>query len=414
MAMPAQPKTVTERHDSCLFMAQLPSTESATRVSSSSSSVGGNLLTSSSLSCHKDDVVVFPSSSSSYLSSCLHDDINDNINEAFSPSSLLLSRAASQTTEFIDQDGEEESRRLCLLGGGEGGESPLSPMRLTSPMVSLSEASFNITNSVVGIGMLSLPYSFREAGFITIPICLLLTCLYCYTGRLIGHCLECTSAAADELSMPPMARDWQWLGAAAFGRYGKTATTLSLVGELWFVMMSYLVIAGINIELLCPSLLSRTSGIVLSGGLAFALVHANLRWVAYISLLANISTVVAVVAFVWSGLAMPVKADWSKLKMINVQGLHTCVGIINFCFVAHAIFPTIYQSMKSPAKQFPRALYLSYAIAFIAYAATGLFGYCVYGDAIQNPYTTNLGRDIHLQPIAGLQLIPLITNVYIY
>jgi len=69
---------------------------------------------------------------------------------------------------------------------------------------------------------------------------------------------------AVEKNVPRLERNWQWLGYAAYGRVGEAVAGIALIGELWFVLISYIVIAATNLNILFPSL-SVKSGIFLSG-----------------------------------------------------------------------------------------------------------------------------------------------------
>eukprot|EP01068_Selenidium_serpulae_P013064 Selendium_serpulae@DN5919_c0_g1_i10.p2 len=138
-----------------------------------------------------------------------------------------------------------------------------------------------------------------------------------------------------------------------------------------------------------------------------------MHFVALVSMVANMATVVAVGAFVASGLRLEHKAiqDVTELTWFKLHGLPTSTGIINFCFVAHGVFPTVYQSMSDAKSGFGKALNVSYVAAFVAYAGSGLFGYMTYGEAVANPFTINVGHDQSGVPLRGMGKLQDLVNL---
>eukprot|EP00918_Siedleckia_nematoides_P028220 GHVU01060680.1.p1 GENE.GHVU01060680.1~~GHVU01060680.1.p1 ORF type:complete len:465 (+),score=86.85 GHVU01060680.1:519-1913(+) len=267
----------------------------------------------------------------------------------------------------------------------------------------------NITNAVVGVGILSLPYAFAKSGICTLFICAAMTILYYYTGALIVRCLVACEPLAEAMGVGRQSRDWQWIGRCALGNRGQVAAAAALIGELWTVFICYIALAGANIELLVPGA-TRLDGIVFSGGLGLLLVYLPHRIISVVSSLANMSTVVAAAALLVSGFALPKKAPASEIRLFDPTGLSTSVGMINFCFVAHGVFPSFYATMKRPSSDFGPALFLAYVFAFFIYGATGLCGYLTYGLALQDPYTGNVSVDRDGNPIPGLRHMQTVVN----
>jgi len=85
-------------------------------------------------------------------------------------------------------------------------------------------------------------------------------------------------------------------------------------------------------------------------------------------------------------------------------------GIVNFCFVAHSLFPTIYQAMKNPLTDSKPALFMSYFIALVFYGSTGIFGYLTYGTSLIDPITKNIGMSRSGKPLHGLAFLNPLTN----
>ncbi|CEL98060.1 unnamed protein product [Vitrella brassicaformis CCMP3155] len=51
-----------------------------------------------------------------------------------------------------------------------------------------------------------------------------------------------------EHRIPRIAQDWPLIGRVAFGQVGQTIVTASLTLEIWFVLISYLVLVGAGVQ----------------------------------------------------------------------------------------------------------------------------------------------------------------------
>jgi len=297
----------------------------------------------------------------------------------------------------------EEAKRQELVGRQTGVEAP------EGRPVTAVEAAFSITNTVIGAGILSLPYAFAVSGFISAPICLVLTFVYFYTATLIGKAMELAQPIAKLHKIPKMAQDWPFLGMAAFGDMGQRLVSIFLSGELYAILVSYLVVVGSNLVVLFPSI-SKSEAIIGATALVFFLMLVPHWLLAYVSLIANLSTIICVLAFIYTGLYLPHTAPSSDWVFVAPLGLPIMIGIVNFCFVAHSVFPTIYQSMGKPS-QYKWSALASFIVALVTYAGTGAFGYLVFGAACQEQFTQNLGVDLEGRPIPGLAYLPMISTL---
>eukprot|EP01069_Polyplicarium_translucidae_P007009 Polyplicarium_translucidae@DN3049_c0_g1_i3.p1 len=286
------------------------------------------------------------------------------------------------------------------------------PVRRLSPL----EASFSLSNCVIGIGILAVPYAFKLGGLVTGAVCAVLCVLYCYTGLLIGRLLARCEQKANFLGIPPERRDWQWLGRCAFGRVGEEVAFFALCGELFFVVVSYMATAGKNVCAIIPGMpVSPELVILLCGVATFALLFASQRLISWVSLVANVSAAGVVVALVYSTINVTDKPSYDELKILDLREMPSAIGIINFCFVAHAIFPSIYNNMENPSRRFALPLATSYVAALVFYVTAGLVGYIGYGDSIEDPFTLNIGRDIDGSRLPGFicRVFPTFANALI-
>nr|XP_009774973.1 PREDICTED: uncharacterized protein LOC104224942 [Nicotiana sylvestris]XP_009774974.1 PREDICTED: uncharacterized protein LOC104224942 [Nicotiana sylvestris]XP_009774975.1 PREDICTED: uncharacterized protein LOC104224942 [Nicotiana sylvestris] len=82
---------------------------------------------------------------------------------------------------------------------------------------SLVQTIFNGTNVMAGVGLLSTPYTVKQAGWASMAVLVLFAVVCCYTACLMRYCFESKEGIT---SFPDM-------GEAAFGKYGRILVSVS-------------------------------------------------------------------------------------------------------------------------------------------------------------------------------------------
>ena len=147
------------------------------------------------------------------------EDYDESFYSAFSNSirftSLLRSR--SKRSLFSDEPSDfGSSREVQMLLKQQREELELPPeiasersyfenqhdkgIRLST----FSETLFNATNSLVGIGLLSLPYALHLCGWLGMAMLLFFAALTCYTAKLLGRIMDFTPRHDHSLQTPPI------------------------------------------------------------------------------------------------------------------------------------------------------------------------------------------------------------------
>ncbi|RCV26057.1 hypothetical protein SETIT_5G214900v2 [Setaria italica] len=233
-----------------------------------------------------------------------------------------------------------------------------------------SRTCLNLTNAVSGIGVLSMPYAVAQGGWLSLALFALVGALCYYTGTLIERCMR---ADPD--------------GIAFF-----------MYVELYLVAISFLVLEGDNLDKLFPGAATDLLGYRLQGKQLFIALAAavvlpttwlkNLGVLAYVSAVGLVASAVLTASLVWAGVA-ETGFHRNNTSVLNLCGLPTSLGLFFVCFTGHAVFPTIYSSMKNN-KHFSKVLLISSVLCSVNYGLTAVLGYMIYGDDVQSQVTLNL------------------------
>ncbi|KAJ0449627.1 putative amino acid transporter, transmembrane domain-containing protein [Helianthus annuus] len=246
---------------------------------------------------------------------------------------------------------------------------------------SFSQAVLNAINVLCGIGILSMPYAFKEGGWLSLVLLMVFGVICCYTGILLKICLE----KCHGLQTYPDIRQ------AAFGYFGRVCIASSCV--------EYLIMMNDNLSALFPHAHLDIGGIIRLDSYLFCAIISTLVilptvWLRNLSLLSYISAggvvtlAAVVVCLLWLGVVDEMEYHPSRTAL-NLGNLPVAVGLIGFCYGGHSVFPNIYTSMKEPSR-YPSALLISFCVSFVMYTAVGVYGYLMFGDSVKSQFTLNM------------------------
>ncbi|GJN27382.1 hypothetical protein PR202_gb15402 [Eleusine coracana subsp. coracana] len=260
-----------------------------------------------------------------------------------------------------------------------------------------SNASFvqtclNGLNALSGVGLLSVPYALAEGGWLSLALLAAVAAICWYTGLLLQRCM----------SSDPSIRTYPDIGDRAFGRAGRLLVSAFMYAELYLVAIGFLILDGDNLAKLFPGarvVLPLPGTMELAGNRLFvvlvAVAVAPTTWVrglgalAYVSATGVFASVVIVLAVLWVGAVDGVGFDGPGTEVLKPAGIPTALGLYTFCFCGHAVFPTLYTSMKDKPR-FPKMLATCFVLCTLNYGSMAILGYLMYGAGVESQVTLNL------------------------
>ncbi|KAF3173798.1 hypothetical protein TWF106_000404 [Orbilia oligospora] len=222
---------------------------------------------------------------------------------------------------------------------------------------------FNSINTLVGIGLLSLPLGFRLSGWIIGIVFMVFSMLStAYTAKIIAVCMDSNPALITY-------GDLAW---AAFGRKGRIIISIVFFLELLAACVALVILFADSLHDLMPEvLLSVTSilGIVCT----FSIVG-----MIFISGLATQEQP--------GSLLHPAKTyllpeHWGQVPL--------SLGILISPWGGHSVFPNIYRDMRHPYK-FGKAIKVTYTFTFLLDLSMAVVGYLLFGDTVKDIVTSNI------------------------
>ncbi|PKI42944.1 amino acid transporter ANT1-like [Punica granatum] len=267
--------------------------------------------------------------------------------------------------------------------------SPSSSTGLATSIQTLG----NIIVSIVGTGVLGLPFAFKIAGWLAGSIGVAVAGIATYYCMLI--LIECREKMASDSADLKTYGD---LGYKCMGKPGRFFTeTLILVSQCGG-SVAYLIFIGQNLSSIFKvHSLTFASFVFMLVPLEILLSWINtLSALAPFSTFANVCNVLAMGFVVKQDIQQALGGQFSfadrKAVTPNIGGLPFAGGMAVFCFEGFGMTLSLEASMKE-RRTFPKVLALAFAGITLAYVLFGFLGYMAYGEETRDIVTLNLPAD---------------------
>lgn len=313
-----------------------------------------------------------------------------------------------------------QQQRKADMGGAHGGHGDGGGSK--GKRSTFAQSLFNMCNSLMGMGLLGLPFVFRKAGWVGgYLIFTVFAAMTWRTSVLIGRELNgdprpthffddspfktptvpgsslAARARKPIYSFPDIARE-------AFGNLGAVALASFLYFELFSCLAIFLVSLGDHMHALFPGL--STARHMVNIAIVLSIPTALLRTptlLSYLSAVGTVATITVVIAVIISavvfgdmcemeeqllgGLTVPDHGNYHT--MWQSSGLPFAVGIVAYAFSGHALVPSIFSSMEEPQK-FEKMIDATFVIVFTCSLGVAVSGYYMFGEFVQDQVTISL------------------------
>ncbi|XP_024625330.1 amino acid transporter AVT1I isoform X1 [Medicago truncatula] len=285
------------------------------------------------------------------------------------------------------QCSEDVALNIPLIAEHEGSQiSGNNPSNNVT--TSFLKTCFNGLNALSGVGILSVPYALASGGWLSLALLFCIAAAAFYSGILMKRCMEKNSNI----------KTYPDIGELAFGKIGRLIVSISMYTELYLVSIGFLILEGDNLSNLFPIEEFQVFGLSIGAKKFFVILVAviilptiwldNLSLLSYVSASGVFASGVIILSISWTaafdGIGVHQKGD-----IVNWSGIPTAVSLYAFCYCAHPVFPTLYNSMRNK-HQFSNVLIVCFILTTAGYASMAIIGYLMFGSKVDSQITLNL------------------------
>ncbi|KAM0788841.1 hypothetical protein ACM66B_002926 [Microbotryomycetes sp. NB124-2] len=315
----------------------------------------------------------------------LDDDLTQSDNDSSPLMEGLLRSGAKRVSMDDGLSARPDNAELELGGGGGGGGGGVEPPDWLTKGAGLFAGIANMSNSILGAGIVGLPYALREAGFFVGLILLVVLGLVTdWTIRLIVLNAKMSGR-----------KTYIDIMDTCFGPRGRAAVSFFQFAFAFGGMCAFCVILGDTIPRVLAAVLPSDKGwflqfltsrqfvvtfLTLSVSYPLSL-YRDIEKLSKASALALVSMVFIVVSVGIRGPGVEdnLKGDPSERWTFIRPGFFEAIGVMSFAFVCHHNSLLIYGSLRVPTiDRFAQVTHVSTGLSVIACLCMSTSGYLVF------------------------------------
>ncbi|XP_050228899.1 amino acid transporter ANT1 [Mercurialis annua] len=253
----------------------------------------------------------------------------------------------------------------------------------------------NIVVSIVGTGLLGLPFAFKIAGWFAGSIGVLVTGISTYYCMLL--LIQCRDKQATE-ELTAETKTYGDLGYRCLGNPGRYLTEFLIFISQCGGSVAYLVFIGQNLSSICKSQgyddisVSLFIFMLVPVEIALSWIH-SLSALAPFSIFADVCNVLAMAIVVKEDVEKVISGEFKFSDRIavtsSIGGLPFAAGMAVFCFEGFGMTLALESSMTERGR-FPCLLAKAFTGITLVYVVFGFSGYMAYGDQTRDIITLNL------------------------
>ncbi|WVF69208.1 hypothetical protein IAT40_003984 [Kwoniella sp. CBS 6097] len=322
-----------------------------------------------------------------------HDhDYDHELDEQSTTAPLLSSNNPSRGTEI-----SEEEHELLLA------EGPNSATRGT-----LMDAVTNMANSIIGAGIIGLPYAVAQAGFVTgIFLLIAIAVMSDWTIRLV---ILTSKLSGRDSYTETVHHCFGNAGAAAVAffqfsfAFGGTAAFHVIIGDTIPRVISYIFPSLVEHAVLRLLVDRRVVILLCTLFVSFPLsLHRDMVKLSKSSSFALVSMGIIVFSVLFRSVAVDPSLRGSSLDTFSLirPGVFQAIGVISFAYACHHNTNYIYKSIHMPTlDRFYTVTHISTGVSLVACLLVAVSGYVVFTDKTEGNILNNFSSDDWLINIA--------------
>ena len=269
--------------------------------------------------------------------------------------------------------------------------------------------SFNYINSILGSGIIAMPYALKNAGIVLgLILFILVSILSNYTLRLMIRNGELSGSSS-----------YQGMMTVCFGRIGFVITCIVQFLFPFLAIVGYNVAVGDTLTKVFGAFIGEdpqtSSLLILNRNFIIAVtsvtfllplsLYRNISRLARASLASSLSIVFIIISvFIRHFTLAPALSNTSRsIDLFNWSGVPKAAGLMVFSYTCHHNSLLLYCSMKEKTEQaWAQVTHLSISVVFISVVLLGVVGYLTFTENTQGDLLENYCYDDTLMNISRI------------